>query len=216
MASDTKTISRRQALRRGAAAGAVVWAVPMVTSTTAHASGGSNGSRFEGRLDSVTCVWDRRYFQPNRGTPTQPKHDYSTDVFCEINVGRGWQLLARNDTFTIAAGQVLQMRPWSGRGGGRSVDVSTDEVDAPVEPTEQPAPETTVAPTAPEPAPGPTPTTPAPAVEATTTTLPPASPPVTPPTAGYVDTIVIDMTGRTEINIGDVYGYFRVVDAEPA
>lgn len=224
MSTDTKTMSRRQALRRGAAAGAVVWAVPMVTSSTAHASGGSNGSKIEGRLKSVTCVWDRTNYQPNRGTQTRPKHNYSKDVFCEINVGRGWQLLARNQQFTIPAGQVLQMRPWSGHAGGRSAEAPVDgatesqietveepTVEAPVAPetTAAPAPETTAAPAVPEPSDGAT------TVPATTV---PAAPTVatTPDPAAYVDTIVIDMTGRTEISIGDVYGYFSIVDADPA
>ena len=231
----TTTVTRRQALRRGAAAGAVIWTAPMVISNTAHASGGSNGSKTDGKLDSVTCVWNQRYFRPNRGTPSQPSHDYSGDAFCEVNVGRGWQLLARNEQFVLSFGQVLQFRPWSSHSGGRAAEPleapaptvpATTAAPAPAEdPVEAPAPTvpTTTA------APAPAPAAPAPAAPVTTSATPvapadvPAEEPqaptaveTEPPAPQPVDTIVVDMSGRSDLNIGDVFGYFQVVDADPA
>jgi len=233
----------------------------MVISNTAHASGGSNGSKTDGKLDSVTCVWNQRYFRPNRGTPSQPSHDYSGDAFCEVNVGRGWQLLARNEQFVLSFGQVLQFRPWSSHSGGRAAEPleapaptvptttaapapAEDPVEAPAptvptttaapapaeDPVEAPAPTVPTTTAAPAPAPAaPAPAAPAPAAPVTTSATPvapadvPAEEPqaptaveTEPPAPQPVDTIVVDMSGRSDLNIGDVFGYFQVVDADPA
>jgi hypothetical protein len=216
----------------------------MVMSTTAHASGGSNGSKLEGKLDSVTCVWDRSYFQTNRFAPQPPQHDYSADSLCEINVGRGWQVLSRNEQFTIPFGQVLQFRPFRSHSGGRSAELPNDGTTTTSVPTTSPPTTSEPTTTSPEPlanadvvtSPPPTavdttapsiteppPSDPTTTVAAPTTSEDPAPPDtsvapeiVEPIGTGAVDTIVIDMSGRTDINVGDVYGFFRIVDAEPA
>lgn len=234
---ETKTrsseFSRRQALRRGAAAGAVMWTVPLVMSTKAHAQGGSNGSEITGAVSSVTCVWNQRYWRANHGTPLSPENDLSGDSFCEVNGDGNWKVIAFQDTFVVKSGNVLKFRPLVGQfGNSRVAQAETDSAEVP---------ETTAAPTTTVPEPEPTvpattaaPTTTAPPVTepAAPTGETPAAPTTAAPTESTVapettlapapvvtepvivtETIVIDMTGRTDLNIGDVFGFFQVVDA---
>ena len=228
----TKEISRRQALRHGAVAGAVVWTAPMIISSTAHATnGGSSGASVDGPVSSVTCKWNQRYWRSNRGTPSTSKNQYATIGLIEADGGEGWKTCGFGDTFTVLSGYVLKFRPYKGSTGGSAVGVDEPAQTEPTVPPETTVPPTTVAPknVVPE-----TTVAPAPADDSSTTATTQPTPitknqvttettaPAVPlpqaqtSTTSTTETIVIDMSGRTDLNVGDVYGVFQIVALQPA
>lgn len=254
----TASVTRRHALRRGAAAGAVIWGAPMVLSSKAHAiaRGGSTGSKVDGPLDSVTCVWSKRNYVRNQNTPSPPLVDLSGVQFAEIDGGRGWKVVPFGASFVVYRGFALKFRHMLGTYGSTGMPAAVDDgTSEPVEtsvPTTvaevaEPTPETTEAPTTtevvvpttevvvptteavvpttapPAPAAPTVTTTPTTVAPATTEATAPEVPTTTTPTVeapqshnDAVDSINIDMSGRTDINVGDVFGYFQIVDADPA
>lgn len=219
-------MNRRQALRKGAAAGAVIWTVPMVVSNKALATGGgSPGAVNDGKLKSITCAWIGGYYRPSKFTSLKPPVDLSNASFCEISIGSGpWTVISKGDLCTIPAGDALRCRPLHGMGLESALppDAPIDELPADETPVDTSSTTTTTVPVV-EPAKDEAVETPVGGTTAATTTAAPADETTTtvasalpPVETNEVDTIVIDMSGRSEINIGDVYGYFQVVDAEPA
>ena len=224
---EARGLSRRQALRHGAVAGAVVWTAPMIISSTAHATnGGSSGAGIDGPVSSVTCRWSQRVWQPNQGTSTTPENEYSNLGLIEVDGGEGWKTCGFGDTFTVLSGYVLKFRPYVGSTGGSTATAEEPAQTEPTVPTntdappttEAPAPETTVAPAADDGNATTSETVAATGETVATTTTQPLEilPQATSVEETFTETIVIDMSGRTDLAIGDVYGIFQIVAAEPA
>ena len=227
-----KELSRRQALRHGAVAGAVVWSAPMIISSTAHATnGGSSGAGIDGPVSSVTCKWNQRVWRPNRGTSSTSKNRYTNVGLIEVDGGQGWKTCGFGDSFTVLSGYVLKFRPFQGSTGGRAVgpaDPAQTEPTVPPETTVPPESTTTKneIPTTDTPPVVPSDGTTTVTTEPATITKNPVIPATTAapsvalqaqaPQEATTETIVIDMSGRTALNVGDVYGLFQIVAAQPA
>lgn len=231
---EVKEISRRQALRRGAVAGAVVWTAPMIISSTAHATnGGSSGAGIDGPVSSVTCRWNQRFWQPNQGTTRTPGNQYANLGLIEIDGGEGWKTCGFGDTFTVLSGYVLKFRPYMGATGGSTTGADEPAQTEPTIPADSTTESNTETPATPAPATPEAPALPtpeAPVVDNGDTTTGSVTDESVAPTIlaplpipsqttsveeTFTETIVIDMSGRTDLNIGDVYGIFQIVAAEP-
>ena len=216
--SDDRGISRRAAVGKLAAGGAVAWSAPVLLSKVAHASGSSDVPT---EPECIVIEWlGINAWRSSFQAPLPEWADDPGEQFFIIAVVVGGYIQQElinpplGTLFEVCVGESVIVRPFepSEGGGGESgapgfaaaaaTDESTETTEAPApETTAAPAPETTAAP-APETTEAPAPET----TEAPEKTIPEEEPPAEPVR------IFFDWGADSAMSEGDRIGPFEIVE----